>query len=143
MSNYRQGSSFENEVAARLTRCGFFVTRAAGSGTADRAQADLVAIRDDRIVIVECKTYRSDSDEHIVEYDEEQLEDIRAMCKDDIELNTDRRATDIIVAMKNKNGGIAQYCVATDGRALIDEDTLPLYEYVNEIDRNDGDCDNE
>jgi len=133
MSKYSQGANFEREVAGRLERVGMFVTRAAGSGTADRAQADVVAIDEDRIVIAECKNHGGDWEGGEVEWDQDQIDAIRDKIGMGPDPLGDKRAVHCIVAIKSQRGGPAQYCVASGGKAVTGEDTAPLYELINDI----------
>jgi len=132
MSNYRRGASFEREVATRFDREGFFVTRAAGSGTADRASADIVALYWDTIVIAECKTYSGDYEGHKVEFDGDQLDEIAARLGHD-PVPSDMRDTYIGVAIKNSSGGIAQWTGTRDSPVVTVEETIPLYEFIEQI----------
>lgn len=132
MTNYSQGANFERGIAGRLQRAGMFVTRAAGSGTADRAQADIVAIDEDRIVIVECKTHRGDWQGGEVEWDQEQIDEICDRIGFAKGAGAGGRILHVIVAIKSTRGGPAQYCVASGGSVETGERTRPFYEFIQD-----------
>lgn len=50
---YEKGRRFEQRIRKRLKSIGFFVVRAAGS-----KPIDLVAIKDGKTVLIECKKYK-------------------------------------------------------------------------------------
>lgn len=71
--NYDKGASLENEVANRLNNNNYAVVRAAGSGTADRVSCDVLAINDEKILILECKTYENTGANIVSESDYNQV----------------------------------------------------------------------
>lgn len=68
-NKYNRGASLENDVCNRLHRNCWAVVRAAGSGTTDRDSADVLAVNQNAILIIECKTY-SEAGKNIIDYDD-------------------------------------------------------------------------
>ena len=60
MSRYEKGANFERELVAKFWRHGWASMRAAGSGTSSFPVPDVIGIRGDKIIIVECKTTKKD-----------------------------------------------------------------------------------
>lgn len=71
--NYDKGASLENDVANRLDDNNYAVVRAAGSGTADRVSCDVLAVNDEHILILECKTYKETGENIVSKSDYEQV----------------------------------------------------------------------
>ena len=61
MSKYQKGANFERALVRDFWNNGFAAIRVAGSGSAPFSIPDLVAIKDRRVVAVECKTCSKDS----------------------------------------------------------------------------------
>ena len=73
---YNRGASLENDVANRLSSSGYAAIRAAGSGTSDRDSCDVVAVNDEEILLIECKTYKVHGN-NIIDYsDYRQMEEL-------------------------------------------------------------------
>lgn len=53
-----KGSRRERELLELLTKQGFVVHRVAGSGLAEEAICDLVAVKDGKVQFIECKSRR-------------------------------------------------------------------------------------
>jgi Holliday junction resolvase len=58
---YRKGSAFERQVVAAFMERGWVAFRAAGSGKADKYLPDVVALKSDRFILIECKVSGRDS----------------------------------------------------------------------------------
>jgi len=54
----KQGSNDERKLANRLRDEGWAAFRVAGSGSAQRAACDIVAINSSAILLIECKTFK-------------------------------------------------------------------------------------
>ncbi len=61
MGFYQKGANFERSLVREFWKNGFAAMRAAGSGSAPLPLPDIIAIRGDRVLIVECKTTSKDS----------------------------------------------------------------------------------
>lgn len=73
---YNRGASLENTVANRLSNNGFAAIRAAGSGTANRDSCDVIAVNDEMILLIECKTYKVHGN-NIIDYsDHKQMDSL-------------------------------------------------------------------
>lgn len=60
MSRYEKGANFERELVAKFWRHNWAAMRAAGSGTTSFPVPDVIGIRDNRIIVVECKTTKKE-----------------------------------------------------------------------------------
>lgn len=60
MTRYERGASFERDIVARFWNHGWTAVRAAGSGTTSNPTPDVIALKDGRAIVVECKTTRKD-----------------------------------------------------------------------------------
>ncbi|MGC8676158.1 MAG: Holliday junction resolvase Hjc [Candidatus Micrarchaeia archaeon] len=60
MSNYAKGARTERELFALLTAKGYSVIRSAGSGV-NAISPDLIAIKDGKLVSIECKAWNKSS----------------------------------------------------------------------------------
>jgi Holliday junction resolvase len=127
-------------LAKRLHSQGFFVTRAAGSGTAMRESVDIVAMNKVSELLIECKTYHGEYEGEKIDFDEEQLKTVDEKVNYPGEFKSGETNTVIGVAVKCVDGGIAQFYEGTDSPLVTVEDTIPLYQLVNDntIPKNDG-----
>lgn len=57
---YKKGSEFERQVVAEFMACGWVAFRAAGSGKLDRYLPDVIALKDGRSILIECKVTKND-----------------------------------------------------------------------------------
>jgi len=57
---YKKGSDFERHVVSAFQERGWVAFRAAGSGKLDKSLPDVVALRDGRVIMVECKATTKD-----------------------------------------------------------------------------------
>lgn len=55
MSRYQKGAGFERALVNKFWETGFAAVRVAGSGSAPHALPDIVAMRDGRVIAIECK----------------------------------------------------------------------------------------
>lgn len=133
MNNRRRGDSFERQLASRLYDEGFFVVRSAGSGTADRPNIDLVAINENVVWLIECKTYRGEYEGHRVPFDEQQLMDVREIvdCHPGSESVDDNAV--VGVAVKCVDGGIVQYCEPKTSPVITVGETRSFYKVLEEF----------
>lgn len=60
MNRYVKGANFEREIVSTFWMHGWAAVRAAGSGGCSYPVPDVVALKDGRIVAVECKTTTKD-----------------------------------------------------------------------------------
>ncbi|RLI88107.1 MAG: hypothetical protein DRO76_01350 [Candidatus Altiarchaeales archaeon] len=60
MTRYEKGANFERELVAKFWEHGWASMRAAGSGTTSFPVPDVIGIKDNKIIIVECKTTKKD-----------------------------------------------------------------------------------
>ena len=60
MSIYRRGADFERALVTEFWERGWAAVRAAGSGTRKEPVPDVLAVKDGRVVMVECKTTTKD-----------------------------------------------------------------------------------
>lgn len=60
MTRYEKGANFERELVAKFWGHDWASMRAAGSGTTPFPVPDVIGIRDNKIIIVECKTTKKD-----------------------------------------------------------------------------------
>lgn len=60
MSKYQKGATFERLLVRKFWDVGFASLRAAGSGSAPLPLPDIIAIKDRRILAIECKTSAKD-----------------------------------------------------------------------------------
>lgn len=127
----KQGTNGERSLANRLTSEGFFTTRAAGSGSAQRAQADLVAINEDAILIIECKTYKDGSGVIDLADDKAQLDEIRGMVVGDFPGNAGERDVHAIVAFKEDGSSMWYFTRPSFGKIDPDDDHTPLFKLLN------------
>lgn len=56
MTFYQKGANFERKLVNEFWANGFTAIRAAGSGSAPQPVPDIIAIKDSRVIILECKT---------------------------------------------------------------------------------------
>jgi len=91
MTFYQKGANFERKLVNQFWANGFTAIRAAGSGSAPQPIPDVIALKDERVIILECKTtskesFRLDKD------DVEKLEIFRgrANCEAYIAVKFDR-----------------------------------------------------
>ncbi len=61
MAFYRKGANFERSLVRRFWDSGFTAVRAAGSGSAPFPIPDIIAMKDQRVIIIECKTTKKNS----------------------------------------------------------------------------------
>jgi len=61
MSFYQKGANFERTLVRAFWDNDFAALRAAGSGSAPFPIPDIIAAKDDRVIILECKTTAKDS----------------------------------------------------------------------------------
>ena len=59
-ARYKKGSDFERFIVNAFWERGWVALRAAGSGKTDKPLPDVVAVRNGRIVLIECKTTTKD-----------------------------------------------------------------------------------
>ncbi len=60
MSHYQKGANFERELIREFWANGWSAVRAAGSGTVGEPVPDVVAIKDSRVILLECKATRKE-----------------------------------------------------------------------------------
>ena len=60
MSRYQRGANFERQLVQDFWKAGWVALRAAGSGSVPHPVPDVVAVRERRILAVECKTTGKD-----------------------------------------------------------------------------------
>ena len=60
MSVYNRGADFERKLLAMFWERGWAAVRAAGSGTRPEPVPDIIAAKDGRLIIVECKSTKAD-----------------------------------------------------------------------------------
>ncbi len=91
MTFYQKGANFERALVREFWDSGFAALRAAGSGSAPFPIPDIIAMRGDRIIILECKTTKKDSF-RLGKTDVEKLENFRsrADCEAYIAVKFDR-----------------------------------------------------
>jgi Holliday junction resolvase len=56
MTFYTKGANFERKLVNEFWDNGFTAIRAAGSGSAPQPVPDVIALKDTRVIILECKT---------------------------------------------------------------------------------------
>ena len=61
MRLYQKGANFERKLVNQFWDNGFAAIRAAGSGSAPLPLPDIIALKDNRTIILECKTTGKDS----------------------------------------------------------------------------------
>jgi len=57
---YKKGADFERDIVRRFWDGGWAAVRAAGSGTTKYPVPDVIAVKDNEIILVECKTTSKD-----------------------------------------------------------------------------------
>jgi Holliday junction resolvase len=57
---YQKGANFERELVGLFWESGWTAMRAAGSGTTKHPVPDVIAVKDGRVILVECKTTTKD-----------------------------------------------------------------------------------
>lgn len=126
-SNRRQGDRFERDVADRLHSHGFFVSRTAGSGTADREAVDIVAMSEYAVLLIECKTYHGDYEGELIDFDEEQLKEVEERATGGN--ITAPHGHDVVacVVVDCADGGVVQYYSGSESPFRTVEDTRPFY----------------
>jgi len=132
MSNYRRGASFENSVANRFDKHGFLAVRAAGSGTTSRTCIDVIAVNDKVIALCECKTHKDDAVGKEFTYDVDQVLDSYSRV---VGKNGDGkigRRVVIMLVVKNKDGGVAEYFDVSEDERVVPGDGISLYKFINE-----------
>lgn len=97
---YDRGASLENEVANRLSENGYAVIRAAGSGTADRDSCDVIAVNEEQILLIECKTYKTPGEDVIGHDDYTQMEEIRVRVEKEGTPSADVREVKTVLALR-------------------------------------------
>ncbi len=60
MSIYSRGADFERKLVSMFWSRGWAAVRAAGSGTRKEPVPDVVAVKDGKVIVVECKTTKKD-----------------------------------------------------------------------------------
>jgi Holliday junction resolvase len=127
-----RGVREERKLANRLEKEGWFVTRAAGSGTAQRSQVDLVAINREAILLIECKTYEDETRTIPIEEDKVQMRDI--MQRVGMERNgvDGRRDVMSIIAIKQKGQGVWKFVDYNREKLVPEEVDTRLYEILVE-----------
>jgi Holliday junction resolvase len=60
MSIYRRGADFERALVSEFWRRGWAAVRAAGSGTRREPVPDIIAVKDGKVIVVECKVTKKD-----------------------------------------------------------------------------------
>lgn len=60
MNRYRKGADFERELVSLFWAHGWTAIRAAGSGTVSHPVPDVIAVKDEKIVVIECKSTKND-----------------------------------------------------------------------------------
>lgn len=101
--NYDKGAALENEVANRLSDNGYVAIRSAGSGAADRASCDVVAIDHEEILLIECKTYQEGSDDVVSDSDYRQMTILKDRSRVGADVNPQRR--DVVTLLVLKEDG--------------------------------------
>ncbi len=61
MTFYQKGANFERKLVNLFWENGFTAIRAAGSGSAPQPIPDVIALKDERVIILECKTTSKES----------------------------------------------------------------------------------
>lgn len=61
MSRYEKGANFERALVQKFLQNGFIALRAAGSGIMSFKIPDIVAIKNKKIILIECKTTKKNS----------------------------------------------------------------------------------
>lgn len=61
MTFYTKGANFERKLVNQFWDNGFTAIRAAGSGSAPQPIPDVIALKENRVIILECKTTSKDS----------------------------------------------------------------------------------
>ena len=61
MSHYEKGAKFERELVTKFQERGWMSLRAAGSGTIKYTIPDVVAIKGEKIILIECKSTKKAS----------------------------------------------------------------------------------
>lgn len=130
--NYSRGSSFENSVANRLDNYGFLAVRAAGSGTAPRASADVVGINSEVIALIECKTHGDKQAGNKFAIDEAQLRSISKKSGVFDPEHDSGREVKVMVVMKNTDGGITEYFDFNEVEKIIPGEGRSFYKFLNE-----------
>ncbi len=59
MSRYEKGANFEREIMNEFWKHGWAAMRSAGSGAVSMPVPDVIGIRKNRLVLIECKTTKS------------------------------------------------------------------------------------
>jgi len=91
MTFYTKGANFERKLVNKFWDNGFTAIRAAGSGSAPQPIPDVIAIKDSRVIILECKTTSKEA----FRLDKEDIEKLktfrgRADCEAYIAVKFDR-----------------------------------------------------
>ncbi len=60
MSRYEKGAKFERELVGKFQEQGWIALRAAGSGTVKFIIPDVVAIKNDKVILIECKSTKKE-----------------------------------------------------------------------------------
>jgi Holliday junction resolvase len=119
------GSDGERELAKRLEDEGWAVVRVAGSGSAQRASCDLVAINHSAILFIECKTYKDGERTINVGDDMAQLEELKDRVRP-LGVGEIRRDERFVVALK-EDGAIAWYYVDSESDPIVRPDDVDEY----------------
>ncbi|MCX6695623.1 MAG: Holliday junction resolvase, partial [Candidatus Altiarchaeota archaeon] len=59
-ARYKKGSDFERFIVNSFWERGWVALRAAGSGKTDKPLPDVIAVKNGRIILIECKTTTKD-----------------------------------------------------------------------------------
>jgi len=128
---YDRGASLENDVANRLSDNGYAVIRAAGSGTADRDSCDVIAVNDEEILLIECKTYKTPGNNVVGHNDHTQMEEIRVRVEKEGTPSADVRDVKTVLALK-QSGKFSPRCVVPFPRAYKPDGTEMLLKELYE-----------
>lgn len=104
----KNGSNGERQLANRLDDEGWAVFRVAGSGSAQRPAADLVAVNEEAILVIECKTYKDENKRINVRADVQQLVDLSAMMGRSYN-DDNSREEHFIIALKRDGSSVWYY----------------------------------
>lgn len=56
MTNKSKGSKFEEDVANKLSKCGYWCTLLAGANHTGSQPGDIIATKNNKFFIIDCKT---------------------------------------------------------------------------------------
>ena len=109
--NYDKGASLENDVANRLNDNGYAVVRTAGSGTADRDSCDVIAVNEEEILLIECKTYQVPGENIISTDDHTQMIGMKKEIEKDDTPSADCRDIRTVLALRRDGKFSPRYIV--------------------------------